>query len=82
MASLEERVKDLSASLDVARAESSKYQSDFITSEESRSTAEKERSDLQARLETAGRELEESRNELENTRGQVGRIRDHSLRYR
>lgn len=69
--SLEERVKDLSASLDAARAETSKCQSDLTTSEEARITVEKERSEVQALLETASRELEESRGELDITRREV-----------
>lgn len=71
MTSLEERVKDLSTSLDAARAETSRFQSDLATSDEARGAVEKERTEVQARLETAGRELEESRNELDNTRREV-----------
>ena len=81
MTSLEERVKDLSASLDAARAESSRYQSDLTASEEARCTLEKERSELQARLETGVRELEESRNELENMRRKVGKMQHHRSRH-
>lgn len=79
--SLEERVKDLSASLDTARAESSRYQLDLTASEEARSTLEKERSELQARLENGVRELEESRNELENMRRKVGEMQHHRSRH-
>lgn len=78
MSSLEERINDLSASLDAARIEAEKCQSALSASEEAKSSAEKECSELQARVDAADRELQQSQANLDNTRHDVGSVAIYS----